>query len=100
MILTYITCRHPGKFVTIYQFSSIFAKAWQNAMTSKTVEASFKATGVFPVNRHAINIPGEVDDKPIVTPTEKLAKCKGIKYTFLFTQVLALRKKQDHKHLK
>ena len=38
--------QHPGKFVTIYQFSSAFATAWQNAMTSKAVRASFKATGV------------------------------------------------------
>ena len=77
---------HPGKFVTIYQFSPIFAEAWQNAMTTSTVMASFKATGVYPLNRNAVDIPGEVDDKPIVTPTEKLAKC-------LFTQVLTLRKK-------
>ena len=76
---------HPGKFVTIYQFSSIFAEAWQNAMTSKTVKASFKATGVYPFNRYAIDIPGEVNDKPIVTPTEKLAKRKGIKYIPFYT---------------
>ena len=76
--------QHPGKFVTIYQFSSVFATAWQNTMTSKAVRASFKATGVYPLNRKAVDIPGAVNDKPIVTPTEKVAKWKGIKYiTFL-----------------
>ena len=71
--------QHPGKFVTTYQFSSVFATAWQNAMTSKAVRASFKATGVYPLNCKAVDIPGAVNDKPIVTPTEKLAKQKGIK---------------------
>jgi len=50
--------QHPGKFVTVYQFSSIFAEAWQNAMTSKTVTASFKAMGVYPLNHKAVDIPG------------------------------------------
>ena len=77
--------QHPGKFVTIYQFSSVFAEAWQNAMTSKTVTASFKATGVYPLNRKAVDIPGAVNDKPIVTPTEKLAKRQGIKYIPFYT---------------
>ena len=54
-------------------------------LTSKTVKASFKATGVYPLNCNAIDIPGEVDDKPIVTPTEKLAKRKGIKYIPFYT---------------
>ena len=72
--------QHPGKFVTIYQFSSVFAEAWQNAMTSKVIRASFKATGVYPLNRKAVDIPGAVNEKPLVTPTEKLAKRKGIKY--------------------
>ena len=40
--------RHLGKFVTMYQFSSIFAEAWQNGMTLKTIKASFKATGEYP----------------------------------------------------
>ena len=69
--------QHPGKFITIYQFSSVFATAWQNAMTSKAVRASFKATGVYPLNRKAVDIPGAVNNKPIVTPTEKLAKRTG-----------------------
>ena len=45
-------------------------------MTSKTVKASFKATGVYPFNRYAIDIPGEVNDKPIVTPTKNLQNVK------------------------
>ena len=50
-----------------------------------TVKASFKATGVYPFNRYAIDITGEVDDKPIVTPIEKLAKRKEIKYIPFYT---------------
>ena len=42
------------------------------------LKASFKATGV--LNRNAVDIPGAVNNKPIVTPTEKFAKWKGITY--------------------
>ena len=47
-------------------------------MTSKTVTASFKATIVYPLNCKAIDIPGAMNDQPIIIPTEKLAKWKGI----------------------
>ena len=71
--------QHPGKFVTIYQFLSAFAEAWQNAMTSKVSMTSFKATGVYPLNHMAVDISGAMNEKPLVTPTETLAKHKGIK---------------------
>ena len=53
-------------------------------MTSKAVRASFKATAVYPLNCKVVDIPGAVNDKLIVTPTEKLAKWKGIKYNYTF----------------
>ena len=68
--------QHPGKFVTVYQFSSFFAEAWQNAMTSKITRASFKATGVYPLNCKAVDIPGAVNEKPIITPTESWQNSK------------------------
>ena len=76
--------QHPGKFVTIYQFLSVLAEAWQNAMTSKVSMTSFKTTGVYPLNHTTVNISNAMNEKPLVTPTEKLAKHKGIKYNFLF----------------
>jgi len=50
-------CRHPGKVVTIYQFSELFASAFAKAFT-QNILSSFRVTGVFPPNRKAIPIPG------------------------------------------
>ena len=36
---------------------------------------SFKVSGVYLLNRSAVDIPGEVDDKPISMSTEKLTQC-------------------------
>ena len=47
---------NPGKIVTIYQFAELFANAWRKAMTSQNITSSFRATGVFPVNRQALEI--------------------------------------------
>lgn len=51
---------HPGQIVTVYQFSELLAKAWAQAMTPSTIVSSFKNTGVFPLNRRAVILPGEV----------------------------------------
>ena len=50
---------NPGKIVTIYTFSQLFAKAWHKAMTPQNIVSGFRVTGVYPVNRRAIVLPGE-----------------------------------------
>lgn len=45
-------------------------------MTPENIIASFRATGIYLVNRRAIVLPGE--QKPSSTPTACLAKKKGI----------------------
>ena len=55
---------NPGKIVTIYQFSELFATAWKKAMTSQNITSSFHATGVFPVNRQALEILQEKKSPP------------------------------------
>ena len=77
---------NPGKIVTIYQFSKLFAAAFIRAFTPQNVISSFRLTGVFPPNRRAIPIPGfsgESGTAPL-TPTAKLAKAKGIRFLPLF----------------
>ena len=69
---------HPGKTVTIYNFSKIFSQAWYQTMIPRTIMAGFRATGVYPFNRRAISIPGS--EKRTATPTAKLAYQQGIKY--------------------
>jgi len=62
---------HPGKVVTIYEFSHLFSQAWHQAMTPMTILSGFRATGVYPFNRQAISIPGV--EKDTATPTAKVA---------------------------
>ena len=47
--------RNPGQVITRYQFSSLFAQAWSQAMTTKNITASFKVTGVYPFNKYALS---------------------------------------------
>lgn len=69
---------NPCRLITIYQFSSIFSSAWEKAMIPQTIISGFKATGVFPLNRRAISIPGV---NPLNnTPTAILARRGGIQY--------------------
>ncbi|CAI7996987.1 Tigger transposable element-derived protein 6 [Geodia barretti] len=69
---------NPGRLITIYQFSSLFSLAWSRAMTPQTIVSGFKATGVFPLNRRAIHVPGY--DALTNTPTAVVARRGGIKY--------------------
>lgn len=42
-------CQNPGKVVTLYQFSKLFASAFfMKAMTPRNISSSFRVTGVFP----------------------------------------------------
>ena len=50
---------NPHKVVTRYSFSRLFSKAWMAAMTMTNVVSGFRVTGVYPVNRNAIKLPGE-----------------------------------------
>ena len=70
---------NPGRIVTLYQFCPLFSKAWRMVMVSETIMAGFKAAGVFPPNRKATKIPGEVPDITN-TPTAVLARREGINY--------------------
>ena len=70
---------HPGKIVTIHQFPSLFHQAWQKAMVPATVTARFKKVRVFPLNRKAIIIPGEIPCTSN-TPTAVLARREGIRF--------------------
>ena len=69
---------NPGQLITIYQFSSLFSLAWLRAMTPQTMVSGFKATGVFPLNRRAIHVPG--NDALTNTPIAVVARRGGIKY--------------------
>jgi hypothetical protein len=45
---------NPGKVVNRYNFSKIFCKAWIQGMSMHNLIASFKAAGIYPVDRSVI----------------------------------------------
>ena len=79
-------CQNPGKVVTLYQFSKLFASAFMKAMTPRNITSSFRVTGVFPPNRKAIPIPGYSEaTRSTSTPTAKVASSHGIQYLPFYT---------------
>ena len=84
VINAYMTA-NPGKLVTVYQFNQLFHKAWDKAMIPSTIRAGFKATGVYPVDRYAVKIPGECTPKRKSIPIEDVAKSNGINYLPLYS---------------
>ena len=64
--------QNPGQTVHRYVFSRLFAEAWFDAMTAKNIISGFRITGLFPVDRNAIVLPGE--------KRKSLAQCTGLSY--------------------
>ena len=76
---SYMT-RNPGKVVNRYVFSRLFHTAWLAAMTTKNITAGFRTTGIYPVDRNAIVLPGEKKKKK-----KLLSEETGVPYIPLFT---------------
>ena len=76
---TYLS-KNPGKVVTRYQFSEIFAKAWAKGMMMKNIIGGFKTTGVFPTNREAIMPKSSPVKESNTFDTPSLPKGTGIKF--------------------
>ena len=56
---TYLS-ENPGVVITRRVFSQLLNSAWQDSMTSKNIIAGFRTTGVYPTDRYAITLPGEM----------------------------------------
>ena len=76
---------HPGQVVNYYNFCSLFSKAWVESMTCINILAGFKTTGVYPVNRDAIQLPGEpkstegmMAPQPMFTPFKRAPEVDGL----------------------
>ena len=57
---------HPGKVVTIYDFSSLLSKAWMESMSAVNIIQGFKTTGIYPLNQEAVlkKLPGTTAPPP------------------------------------
>ena len=79
--------KYPGRTVTRYDFNQLFSNAWYDAMTPGNIIASFKATGICPLDRSAlIQKPPSNVDKPFTSfKPENLAQRTGIAHIPLYS---------------
>jgi len=73
--------QNVGRVVSIYDFSVLLSEAWNQSMTVKNITSGFKVTGIYPVDRNAVQIPGH---KPTFRP-ESLAEKSGLAYIPLYS---------------
>ena len=64
-------------------------------MTPQNIIGGFKSTGVYPLNRHAIVLPGENGLRKSGTPTVAMAKRKGISYMPFFSSTHDISEQDD-----
>ena len=74
---------HPRQVVNRYNFMEIFSRAWARGMTPSNAISGFQATGVFPLNRRAITIPGLEEDEDV--SMDDCALQAGVSYVPLFS---------------
>ena len=79
-------CHHfvtasKGEIVSRANFFRLFGQAWARAMSVKNVTAGLKATGVDPLDRTAIKLPGEEPEEAVRVPSRHSA----IKFVPFFT---------------
>ena len=79
------TITHHGQKVKEYNFCQLFSKAWLESMTIGTIVGGFRTTGIHPLNRDAIQLPGEtkVTDKFLepnlgFTPHKRYGLLRGV----------------------
>lgn len=70
--------KNPGRDITRLDFSALFKKAWNKAMSLSNIEAAFRVTGVCPFNRNAISLPSEEAMKTTKFNPEALSQAIGI----------------------
>ena len=83
--------------MSIYEFSELLSEAWGQSMTVKNITSGFKVTGVYPVDRNAVQVSGH---KPTFRP-ESLAEYQVWLIFPCIVQLLpATGKKQERPPLK
>ena len=87
--------KNPGKVVTRYQFSEIFARAWAKGMSMKNITGGFKTTGIFPLNREAILSKTSQPEQLDTFDTPSLPKETGIKFLPLHSPFPSQKRSKD-----
>ena len=72
---------HPGQVINDYNFCRLFSKAWLESMTTSNIAGGFRTTGIYPLDRNAIQLPGECNfANKLITPNIGFTpfKCHGL----------------------
>lgn len=75
---------NPGRIVSRFDFSNLFAKAWKAAMTPGNIVSSFSVTGVYPYNPDKVLSKIKPKEQRTFTP-QSLAKRTGLAYIPLYS---------------
>ena len=70
---------NPGQYINRYRFSSLFSKTWDHCMTVSNIRAAFKTTGIFSVDRNAVQTTVSSQKN------EKFAQSSGLPFISLFS---------------
>ncbi len=76
--------QNPGRTVSRYDFCELFAQAWFKSFTSQNIINSFKATGICPFDRHAIQLPEDDNEFDVFKP-QSLAERTKLAYIPLYS---------------
>lgn len=87
-------CRNPGRVVSRFDFSTLFADAWKEAMSQKNILAGFKTTGICPFNRAKIQTIAAEFASPGFKP-ESLPQRTGLAYIPFYSPVGKKSRQQD-----
>ena len=82
--------KNPHKVITQFQFMSIFSQAWYRAMTIPNIMSAFHTTGVYPLNRHAVEVN---ESLPRAFDPAALSQRTGLAFIPLYSPARAKRPK-------
>ena len=77
---------HPGQVVNDYNFCRLFSNAWLESMTTSIIAGGFRTTGIYPLNRDAIQLPGDCNfANKLITPNVGFTPFKSHPQDGLYT---------------
>lgn len=76
---------NPGRVISQYDFSSLFAKAWKAAMTPGNIVSSFSVTGIYPYNPEKVLSKINPKEQRAAFTPQSLAKRTGLAYIPLYS---------------
>jgi len=75
--------KNPGRVITKFQFSSLFAEAWSKGMSISNICSGFRHTGIYPFNPDVVmkNLPQDDDTRDSIEDTVQTQPSKSTEYS-------------------